>query len=281
MENSFQSIIDSSKAILILLPTKPYFDQVAAGLSLYLSLKGAKDVAITCPSPMLVEFNRLVGVNKVASEFGNKNLTIKFTNYQANDIEKVSYDIENGEFRLTVIPKAGFVAPKKEQVKFDYSGISADTVILVGGANDSHFPSLASTELAGAKIIHIGTRALSLGPNAQVLSFARPASSVSEVVATLINESSIRMDADMATNLLMGIEEGSREFKGPDVGPETFEVVARLLRSGGQRLPEKRLEKSPYPQGAIPGEVFQEPEKKEEPPKDWLQPKIYKGTSIS
>ncbi len=278
-ENSFGSIIDSSRSILILLPLKPYFDQVAAGLALYLALKESKDTAITCPSPMLVEFNRLVGVNKVTSELGNKNLTIRFANYKASDIEKVSYDIENSEFRLTVVPKAGLASPNKEQVVFEYSGLSADTVVLIGGADETHFPALSTKDLAGSRIIHVGTRALSLSGE-KMMSFAAPASSVSELVATLINQSGRRLDQDIATNLIMGIEEGSRGFKGPDVTPETFEIVAQLLRAGGQRTPKERIEKGSYPPGIIPGQEV-EIEKKEEAPKDWLEPKIYKGTSIS
>ncbi|MBI4153556.1 hypothetical protein HY503_00950 [Candidatus Woesebacteria bacterium] len=277
-ENSFGSIIDSSRSVLILLPLKPYFDQVAGGLALYLALKEAKDTAVTCPSPMLVEFNRLIGVNKVTSELGNKNLTIRFANYKASEIEKVSYDIENGEFRLTVIPKAGLASPKKEQVVFEYSGLSTDTIILIGGANETHFPALSSKDLEGSKVVHVGTRTLSL-TGEKVISFATPASSISELVATLINQSGLKLDQDIATNLLMGIEEGSRDFKGPDVTPETFEIVAQLLRAGGQRAAKERIEKAGYAQGAVPGEV--QIEKKEEAPKDWLEPKIYKGTSIS
>ncbi|MFZ5933113.1 MAG: DHH family phosphoesterase [Patescibacteria group bacterium] len=278
-ENSFSSLIDSSRSILILLPTKPYFDQVAAGLSLYLTLRETKEVAIACPSPMLVEFNRLVGVNKVSSQLGNKNLTIRFRDYKASDIERVSYDIENGEFRLTVVPKPGLVSPGKEQVALEYSGIAAETVILIGGANKSHFPAVLEEGLKTGKLIHIGTRALDIEGDLSVLSFAAPSSSTSELVATLINQSGLRIDQDVATNLLMGIEEGSREFKGPDVSPETFEIVARLLRAGGQRLPREKFEKENYPTSAVPQEV--KVEKKEEAPKDWLEPKIYKGTSIS
>jgi hypothetical protein len=280
MENSFGSIINSAKSILILLPSKPYFDQVAAGLGLYLGLRDKAETNIVCPSQMIVEFNRLVGIDRIKTEFGNKNLVIKFTDYKASDIEKVSYDVENGEFRLTVVPKPEFAAPKKEQVGLSYSGVSADTVILVGGATESHFPSLASEELSGTKIIHIGIRAVSLGQKT-VISFARPASSVSELIADLLKELNVALDADMATNLLMGIEEGSKNFKGQDVNAETFQTVADLIRAGGKRIPGERIEKSSFPPGAIPGEVVSEPEKKEEPPKDWLEPKIYKGTTVS
>lgn len=283
MDNSFKSLVDTANSILILLPTKPNFDQVAAGLSFYLGLKDSKNINISSPTPMLVEFNRLVGVTKIGQELGNKNLTVRFIDYPASDIERVSYDIENGQFRLSVIPKTGFAAPKKEQVELSYAGVSADLVVLLGGENESNFPALASSDLAGAKIVHIGTRVLSNTFDRPILSFARPASSVSEIVYTLIHEVGGIIDADVATNLLAGIEEGSQYFKGQDVTAETFEIVAHLLRAGGQRIPSMP-QLGTYPSGAIPGEKLvspSEPEKKEPAPKDWLEPKIYKGTSVS
>lgn len=281
MENSFKSLIDSASSILILLPSKPYFDQVAAGLSLYLVLKGQKDVQISCPNPMLVEFNRLIGVNKILSEVGSKNLTLRFSDYPASNIERVSYDIENGEFRLMVVPKPGFASPKKEQINLNYSGISADTIILIGGANESHFPVLSSKDFNEAKLIHLGVRALVLGGK-HVMSFARPASSATEIVASLIKQSGYNLDADISTNLVMGIEEGSNHFTNPDVSAETFEIFAELLRAGGQRVPAHKVETSSFPQGSILGEeIKMEKVEKKEAPKDWLEPKIFKGTTIS
>jgi nanoRNase/pAp phosphatase (c-di-AMP/oligoRNAs hydrolase) len=283
MDNSFGSIINSANSVLILLPTKPFFDQVAAGLSLYLSLKEKKDVSISCPSQMVVEFNRLVGVNKVTQELGNKNLVVRLVDYPAENIERVSYDIENSEFRLTIIPKPGFPSPKKEQANLGYTGVSANTVILVGGANKTHFPAISSSkDLAGAKIIHIGTRALSISPESDIMSFAKPASSCSEIVANLIKESGLTLDVDIATNLLVGIEDGSKKFSSSEVVADTFQAVADLMRVGGvrkQRLSHQNYQKEKFPPGSIPGKKIVE--KKSEAPKDWLEPKIYKGTSIS
>jgi hypothetical protein len=282
MENSFSSIIENASSILILLPTKPYFDQVAAGLSLYLSLKEShKNINISCPAPMVVEFNRLVGVNHITSELGSKNLTINFANYEASNIEKVSYDIENGEFKLTVVPKIGFDSPKKDQVITSYSGVSADTVILIGGGNQSHFPALTNEELAGAKILHIGIKALQAEKD--ILSLAKPASSVSELVSALIEQSGYEMNADIATNLVSGIEEGSREFSGFDVSADTFQAVANLMKSGGRRIKKDTISRDDFPKGSILETplIQEEPEKKEQPPQDWLEPKIYKGTSVS
>lgn len=286
MENSLKSIIDSSKSVLILLPTKPYFDQVAAGLALYLAIRQDKEAAITSPSPMIVEFNRLVGVNKITQELGNKNLIIKFSDYKASDIERVSYDIENSEFRLSVIPKPGVSAPLKEQAQLSYSGISADTAILVGGVNDTHFPVLSSSDLAGVKLVHIGPRPLSTSPGKSVISLARPASSVSELVAGLIKESALKLDSDIATNLVMGIEEGSNKFSSSDVTSETFQIFADLMRAGGQRLNHAPFVQRKSMPGSPPPARFQQAtevkrQDSKDAPKDWLQPKIYKGTSVS
>ena len=291
MNNPFKDFIDGAGSVLILLPLKPYFDQVAAGLSLFLALKGEKEVSIFCPNQMLVEFNRLVGVDKITTELGNRNLVIRFSGYKANDIERVSYDIEDQEFKLTVIPKPGIRPPMKNQVALSYSGVLSDTVIMIGGSNESHFPSLSSRELTGVRLAHIGIKEVNLSPSREVISFARPVSSVSELMGSLIKESGWNLDPDIATNLLLGIERGSNNYSSTGVTADTFQLVADLIRAGGKR--ERLEEQKKYPPGSIPGQVHpgivkgslkgqpSEERSSEKAPKDWMGPKIYKGTSIS
>jgi hypothetical protein len=307
MDNSFKSVVDSANSILILLPVNPTFDQVAAGLSLYLSLMGGKDIQIAATSPTTVEFNRLIAVNKISTELGNKNLVLSFYDYKAENIERVSYDVVNGQFRLTVIPKPSVAAPSKDQVKVTYSGVSADTIILIGGVNEKHFPAIFSKDLAGAKLVHIGNRQLTSDSERGIISFAGSAPSLCEVVFSLISEAGLTLDPDIATNLIMGIEDATNNFKSADVDARTFEMIAVLMRAGGRRLAGVGIEPQTFPPGAIPGQTpiaqsqsatqnvsSQEEQKKEEtpaeeieesdieePPADWLQPKIYKGTSIS
>lgn len=294
MENSFASLVNSASEILILLPSKPFMDQVAGGLSLYLSLTGSgKSVSISCPAPMIAEYSRLIGVDKVTSDLGNKNLIIKLINYDANNVDKVSYDIENNQFKLTIAPKAGYKSPTKEQLDINYGGASGDLVILIGGANDSHFPALSKEEFKIAKLVHLGTRLLEvLNNDLQVLSFAKPASSTSELVANLIKESGFAINEDIATNLLAGIEEQSKNFQSNEVTAETFAVFSELLKLGGKRT-QKIIPARSYPQGAIPTRPFTQvvnrqmtPEEAEmeldqEIPPSWSEPKIFTGTTVS
>lgn len=278
MENSFKSQILSAKAVLVLIPQNPTLDEVAAALALYLSVKSeeGKNVAVTSSSPMTVEFNRLVGVNKVVSESGNKNLVIKFLDYEAKAIEKVSYDIDNGQFKLTVVPKSGVLAPTRDQVDISHSGISADLIVVVGGTNAQSFPTLSSSELQGVKIVHVGTSPIT-GVATQVISFDRPASSISEIIATLIKESGMKLEPDTASNLIAGIEEGSNHFTSPATSAETFALVAELMKSGGRRTLTEQINRESFPAGVIPGESIEQ----KETPQSWLEPKIYKGTSVS
>lgn len=291
MNESFVSLIDSAPDILILLPQKPLFDDVAAALGLYLSLSDKKQVNINCPSSMTVDFNRLIGIDKISSQIGDKNLVISFKGYDAANIEKVSYDIDDGEFKLSVVPKNGYKAPNEKQINLGYSGISSSLVILIGGVTESDFPTLESEDLASASIAHIGTRALT-STKKEIMSFAKPGSSVSELVAGFIKENSLSLDPDIATNLIVGIEERSINFSSPEVTPDTFEVFADLLRNGGRRQPRVKLSPASFPVGAIPTRPFNQPtiqptadvegvketEQEINPPEDWLhQPKVYKG----
>ena len=277
MDNSLANLINSATSISIILPDKPIFDQVASGLALYLSFAGKKEANVSCPAQMVVEFNRLVGVDKISSDLGSKNLVLKFKNYQATDIERVSYDIENGEFKLTIIPKAGFPSPAQDQIDFSHAGIGSDMIILMGGVTEADFNALNSGKLAGSKILHFGTRVLEAATDKNIMSFARPASSLSELTAQIIGECNLIMDADIATNLIAGVEEGSKNFQGDDVTADTFQIVSGLMRVGGQRM-SKNILQGNFPAGSIPGQV---PAEVKKTPQDWLEPKIYKGTSVS
>ncbi len=274
MDKSLKNLIDSSKSILILLPTNPVFDQVGAGLALYLALADAKTVNIACSSDMVVEFNRLVGVNKIKKELGNKNLAISLVGYNPDNIEKVSYDLEeNGEMKLNIITKADGVPPREDQVKLIFTGIAADLVVLIGGTDAISFPELSNKDLAGKKVVHIGTQEIRV-EGRDIISFDRPASSVSELVGGLIKESGFPVDADIATNLVMGIEEGSKNFTANGVTADTFAMIAELMKLGGKRVSQVQAAPRNFPSGMVAPQG-------QEAPKSWLEPKIYKGTSVS
>lgn len=292
-----QKIIQKANSLLLLIPANPRFDQVAAALAFYASAKESvngtenkKDITISCPTPMLVEFNRLINVDRVTQNPATKNLIISLTNYPPENIERVKYDIIDNTSQLAVIPKTGIQPPQQKQIDFNYSGIAAEVVILFGGRGENDFPALSKKEeLAGAKIIHLGVHAIEIPDS---ISLASQSSSVSEVTYNILKNLDFPTPGDIATNLLMGIESATNNFTSRYVTAETFDTVADLLRAGGQRLPvsyrpqparppqdrsssrtEEVESKEASPTGSQEG--------KETPPSDWFRPKIYKGKTIS
>lgn len=280
MTTSLTPLLQESKSALILLPQNPNFDEVAAACTLFVSLDKSKedyDVTISCPTPMLVEFNRVVGVDKVSQEVENKNLVVSLNEYPPENVERVSCNVVNQEFVLTIIPKPGVTSPKKSELKISYSGLSVDLIVLVGGKSVGVFPMLAKKEnIAGIKLAHIGTRMLE-GEDMQIASFESAGSSVSEVIHGVIEDSKLDIDQDMATNLIGGIENGSKNFTGEGVTATTFETIAKLMKKGGKRLTaQKRL--SDFQPIRSPFENIEKKETvKEAAPADWLAPRIYKG----
>lgn len=293
MKPTLASALENTKSVLILLPKNPYFDQVAAACGLFLAIKDKYETTMHSPTPMLVEFNRLVGVDRVSNELANKNVIIKLINYPASQIERVLYDTDGvNELALTVIAKQGVPSPKPENFTFTQSGITVDTVILLGGANDTHFPALALPDLANVKIVHIGRESVNLNGR-EVMSLARPASSLSEVVCSVLNESSIEISADAGTNLFAGVIEGSRNFTDAAVTADTFKIASHLLEHGARRMQTQQQPRPVPGQGSQPqGTGSAAPQQGQNPPqgtggasaaapKSWLEPKIFKGTSVS
>lgn len=298
---SLKKELENSKSILVLLSKNPYLDQVAAGLGLYLALKDNYKTSIACPSPMLVEYNRLVGVNKIVTELGDKNLVIKFKDYHAQNIERVTYDIEDDEFRLTIIPKSDVDSPTGENIVINNAGGGKlDTVIMVGGGNESHFPDLNKDQLKNAKLIHVGKQDVASTSSRQIVDISKQAASVTEIAAELIKEFK-EFDKDISTNLLAGLREGTRDFSHSYVNADTFKLASELMQAGGtqdisQQIKYKKVHNFPKPQnGGKPQEndfkkaleevkKFDSIEEKseqeqEKTPQSWLEPKIFKGTS--
>lgn len=261
----FKEVLGQTKSALVILPQNPNFDAVAAGLSLSLVLhKFGLATTVSCPSQMIVEFNRLVGVNKIRQDLGDKNLVFSFANYPAENIERVSYNIDNGQFALTVIPKPGNSAPRQDQINVSYAGISSDLVIVVGVNYPDGLGRFAENKelLESANLTLLAVSPLSGWPRAIEL-IDTGDSSISEVVFDVVEELGVELDADIATNLYMGIEAGTVSFSSGQVSADTFEKVARLLRSGAQRAPE-----------------VIKPQEGKQTPREWMGPKVYKGSTL-
>lgn len=284
--SEIQGKISTGQKIVLALPSNPTYDQVASALGLSLSLsETGKQTEVICPTPMTVEFNRLVGVDKISGKTKGRDLVISL-NYSPEQVEKVSYNDDSGRPNIVIQPKTSAPALNESLVSFSYAGSGEDLLFLVGIKDAGQLSLLGLSEIPAEKIISINTEPGS-GSFSQINIIDGQASSVSEIVLGLISGLNLPLSQDTAQNLLSGIWQKTRKFTDQGLGADAYEAVAICLRAGAQKPTEiqanPRLEEKPIEKLAEKPE--EKPEEKPvsstKPPADWFEPKIFKGSSIA
>lgn len=256
--------IDQATSILVTLPENPGKDVVAASLALYLSLKAYnKDVAIVASSAPVVRDSHLVGLDKITSQVGGKNLVIT-VNREEDAVDKVTSNTEGGHLNLVMIPKTGSAPLKAEDISFSYTGAAADLIIVVGCGSQEEIGALAEREVElfhSATIVSLGNKNSTFG----AVNLNDESSSNSELITAMLQELHLPLDADIASNLMQGIEDGTGNLTSPTMTADTFEALAVLYRQGARRS---------APVSHVEAKVVSDVPIIEESPADWSKPKI-------
>lgn len=246
--------LQSAPSVVLVLPPNPEVPHVGASLGLFLSLRQTgKNVEIACPTPMLVEANRFVGVQEIKTKLSGRNLVISF-DYTKDAIEKVSYNVDTGKFNLVVSPKSGHAPLDHTSVSYSYSGAVGDIIICVGAVDEKTLKELLPFDDPEHK------KTLMLQPETG-------RSLVSET-AYLVSALGIAPDLDAVNNLFHALTLESDRFV--HASAEDFETAAALVRAGAS-MPETLYE-TPVAPSAPPMPTATLPQDH----RDWLQqPKIF------
>lgn len=268
--SKLRSLLSKEEKTSILVGKNPDLDSMAGALALYLTLlKAGKVVNITCPTEPLVEHSSLVGINKVSqklvSEGGDMIIVLP---YQKGKIDKISYNIEGDKIHLVVKAGEEGLGFTFNDINFSKSGgVNTGLVLLVAAPNPSEdlAPLFSEEAFSQAQVLSIGK----VGQGEFVDSTA---SSISEIVADILNKLSAPIDIDIAQNLMNGLTFSTNDFQSEKTTPLAFEMAALLLRYGAVRQNRKvkkvvKIEEETQ-------------EDKKETPIDWLTPKIYKGGTL-
>lgn len=287
--------VTSAEKVSFFLRSKPSFDETAAALSAALAFKKiGKKVEVICASSMTVGFSHLVGVDKITTRLAGDKLIVSF-DYVENAVDKISYNIEDHQFKLVIQPKPGSLPLPYEGVSFNYAG---DFQLgFVFGLNE--LADLGETFRQNQAIFSaerlVNFQCRQGKPLGKVNLFVPQANSFCELVAALLAQGQYPVDADVAGNLWQGLVFATNNFSSPRISPEAFEAAAFCLRAGFKpvsALPAAKpavpawqpmpvtlsAQKSPAP--LEEKEPFS-PEKDlapDQPPKDWFEPKIYHGS---
>lgn len=269
-----REILAQKENTLVLVKREPSKDLLAAATALYLSLiKAGKRVTISCPTETLVEHASLVGINKITKIIPTTgaDLTIVLP-YQKGKVEKISYNIEGDSIHLVVKAGKDGLGFDTNDIKFAKSGIAtSEFVFLIGVQNPfADLEGLYNEDLfQNAKIVNI--------PNDFTGSSA---SSVSETVASLLQGASLPIDTDIAANLIQGIKWATNNFQSDKTSPLAFEMTGLLMRYGVRRPVSQEQGQVQAQDSSSVVQEIQKDNSSEEPPQDWLTPKIYKGSTL-
>jgi len=302
-----KDLLAKNEIIGIAVGKNPGIDEMGSALALYVALTEAgKKVTVASPTEPVVEISSLVGIDKVRKGFDGGimgDLTVSFPD--RGDIEKISYTREDGF--LNIICKAaeqGLSFDEKE-VKFRRSGGAPGLVFVVGTPRLSDLGAIFDPEaLKDSKIINIDYKPENQGYG-DIPLLGKNSSSVSELVTSFLQSLELKIDVDIASNLLSGIISATDNFQNLQTNPLSFEMAAILLKKGGVRQINRKKQGiieedsffTPKAQPKIPSfsktSVGTEEKKpsnarategqakldEDNPPDDWLAPKIYKGST--
>lgn len=315
--SKIKEAVDKHQSIAIVVAANPSIDQMAAGLSLYLAMSGlGKELSIATPNAPLVEVSSLVGIDKVTTSLGGEggDLIVSFP-YKEGEIEKVSYTRDDNF--LNIVVKAGELGLNfdKNSVQFTRGGTAPELLFVIGAASISDLGNLYDpAKLKDTVVVNIDNNSENQGFG-DILMVSPKLSSVSEAVANLIIALGLKLDIDVSQNLILGIAQATENFQSEITSPLAFEMAGVLMRNGAvrpnsqltpaRRMPvarptdnfinrqeeiikqleveKKESKKAPDQIGAEkPDSTSIAPESEAEPitpPDDWLEPKIYKGST--
>ncbi|OGH10929.1 MAG: hypothetical protein A3B38_04195 [Candidatus Levybacteria bacterium RIFCSPLOWO2_01_FULL_36_13] len=300
--------IEKYQTIGIAFASGSNLDSTAGALSLYLSLKNlGKNVTVASPSSPLVEVSSLVGIDEVSTGFGGAggDLVVSFP-YKEGEIEKVSYTRD--ENFLNIVVKAGELGLgfDEKDVKYSRSGAAPELLFVVGTPRISDLgPLFDPAILKDTVVINIDNNSQNQGFG-DIVMVSNRLSSVSEAIANLLLALNLKIDLDIAQNLMLGLSNATDNFQSESTSPLAFEIAGILMRQGATRPSQKiarrrvseddfikqqerqirvQSQESARDQEPIRQQepVLEQAEKKEKtvenPPEDWLEPKIYKGST--
>lgn len=240
--SALATVYEKAQSAIVFIHPQATYDAVAAALSLRLALQErGKSCEVICEEPMRVEFSRLVDIDQVRTEAGNRDLVISFA-YAEEQVDKVSYNVDEDSqrFELVISPKSGGQPLDPSTIDFRRTGLAADIVFLFGYHSFAELGAVYEKEkyvIDSAYTIAVTQN--KIPPYAKLhLTLQQEHLSYSELVYFMIRQLQVaEIKDDLATNILSGVEYATDRLAQPNLSPRTFETVANLMRRGARRDP--------------------------------------------
>lgn len=235
--------VEEVGSVIILLPEIINEDNLSAGLALHLAMSNmGKNVVLASAGQLPEKLKSLPGSEKLSNTLSTSGDTLMMSfPYTEGSVDSVTYNIDENtnRFNLLIAPQVGFAKLDPKTVSFSFTGGKADIIICID------IPSLnaAGTIYSDNQKMFVGVDLVNIDRHFNNTDFGsmnlvnKQASSISELVFTVLKEAKINIDKDIATHLYRGIAVATNNFSSFSVNAGTHETAAFLLKAGAQKRP--------------------------------------------
>jgi len=238
----FQKLLEKANSVMVVFGEKPSLDIMSSAASIYLAIKKmGKEVTLLHPSGSSQLDADISGLNEANYKLGNKNLVVSF-DYEKGKIGDVGYHIneETKKFYLTIKPTKGSKPLDSKKVEFHYTEAEADLVILVGVHDLKSLGNLYE----GYKSFYEETDLVAIHkfdvPMGRVKINTSGFVCISEAIAQLMLSLKMEITPEIATNLLMGLEAATDDFRSLATTGTTFAIASHLMKYGARRIRRRK-----------------------------------------
>lgn len=234
-QETILSKLTKSEQPLIVVSPKGTFDDLAAGLALYLSIKNlGKKSAIYANTPTVGEARSLYGVGEIGNIKNQKNLVITVQN-AVKSVDKVSYFLDrDNRLNITVHALVGGPGVFKEDVAFDNLPVLSDIVFAVGFESKMELEQIITPEqLNNPNVLTISINRIPVSQQiAQINIIDSGSISMCETITEIIQKLALPVNEDIAYNLFAGISFTSDNFSPANSTQRSFQLAGWLVKFG-------------------------------------------------
>lgn len=239
LEQQIFKQIEISKNILIVFPADREGDSLASALALFLFLK-KQGYEINVVSQGLEDTNHvysfLPAYNQIQAALNNLRRFIVSVDISQAKVNQIKYLVENNTLNFIISPSEGWFKP--EDVSAKAGEFKYDLIITIGASDLESLGKLYDQNVEffyKTTIINIDHR-----PNneayGQINFIDLNAVSISEILFYLLkNYKPDLISEEIATCLLAGIIQKTKNFKTPNLTPRTLLTTSQLLSIGANR----------------------------------------------
>ncbi|MEI6529275.1 MAG: DHH family phosphoesterase [Candidatus Falkowbacteria bacterium] len=239
LEQQIFKQIEISKNILIVFPADREGDSVASALALFLFLK-KQGYEVTVVSQGLEDtkhlYSFLPAYSQISANLNNLRQFIVSVDISQAKVNQIKYLVENNTLNFIISPSEGWFKP--EDVSAKAGEFKHDLIITVGASDLESLGKLYDQNVEffyKTTIINIDHRA-SNESFGQINFIDLNAVSISEILFYLLkNYKPELISEEIATCLLAGIIQKTKNFKTQNLTPRTLLTTSQLLSIGANR----------------------------------------------